>query len=143
VPKDHILREIDRAIDFNFIYDEVKDMYSDYKGGRPGIDLVSLFKIVFMQYLFGIRSMRQTIKEIEVNTAYRWFIGYGLFDPIPHFSTFGKNYVRRFKDTNIFENIFSHIPKGSRQSRFYRRKRNFYRRYPYKSKRQQKKTRKG
>ena len=27
VPKDHILREIDRAIDFNFIYDEVKDMY--------------------------------------------------------------------------------------------------------------------
>ena len=118
VPKDHILREIDRAIDFNFIYDEVKDMYSDYEGGRPGIDPVSLFKIVFIQYLFGIRSMRQTIKEIEVNNAYRWFIGYGLFDPIPHFSTFGKNYVRRFKDTNIFENIFSHILKEAVKAGF-------------------------
>ena len=118
VPKDHILREIDRAIDFNFIYDEVKDMYSDYEGGHPGVDPVSLFKIVFIQYLFGIRSMRQTIKEIEVNTAYRWFIGYGLFDPIPHFSTFGKNYVRRFKDTNIFENIFSHILKEAVKAGF-------------------------
>lgn len=27
VPKDHILRIIDKAIDFSFIYDEVKDMY--------------------------------------------------------------------------------------------------------------------
>ena len=109
VPKDHILRAIDEAIDFSFIYDEVKDMYSSYEGGRPGIDPVSLFKIVFIQYLFGIRSMRQTIKEIEVNNAYRWFIGYGLLEPIPHFSTFGKNYTRRFKGTDIFERIFKHI----------------------------------
>ena len=46
--------------------------------------------IVFIQYLFGIRSMRQTIREIEVNVAYRWFIGYSLTEPVPHFSTFGK-----------------------------------------------------
>ncbi|TYS29083.1 transposase, partial [Bacillus pumilus] len=32
--------------------------------------------MVLIQYLFGIRSMRQTIKEIETNVAYRWFIGY-------------------------------------------------------------------
>ena len=43
VPKDHILRDIDRAIDFSFIYDEVEGMYSDFDGGRPGIDPVSLF----------------------------------------------------------------------------------------------------
>ena len=109
VPKDHILRAIDRAIDFSFIYYEVEGLYSSYEAGRPGIDPVSLFKIVFIQYLFGIRSMRQTIKEINVNVAYRWFIGYGLTEPIPHFSTFGKNYVRRFKDTDIFEHIFNHI----------------------------------
>ncbi len=53
--------------------------------------------------------MRQTIKEIEVNAAYRWFIGYDIGEQIPHFSTFGKNYSRRFKDTDIFERIFSHI----------------------------------
>ena len=109
VPNNHILREIDAAIDFDFIYDEVEGMYSDFDGGRPGIDPVSLFKIVMIQYIFGIRSMRQTIKEIESNYAYRWFIGYDIGEEIPHFSTFGKNYTRRFKNTNIFENIFTHI----------------------------------
>lgn len=108
VPKEHILRDIDRAINFDFIYDEVKDMYSA-DTGRPSIDPVVLFKIVLIQYTFGIRSMRQTIKEIEVNMAYRWFLGYGMTDKIPHFSTFGKNYVRRFAGTDIFEKIFEHI----------------------------------
>ena len=40
--------------------------------------------------------MRQTMKEIEVNVAYRWFLGLDMLDPVPHFSTFGKNYTRRF-----------------------------------------------
>ena len=53
--------------------------------------------------------MRQTIKEIEVNVAYRWFLGLDLTDKVPHFSTFGKNYVRRFKDIDIFEQIFIRI----------------------------------
>jgi len=109
VPQNHILRTIDKTIDFSFIYDLVKDLYSPNDSGRPSIDPVSLFKIIFIQYLFGIRSMRQTIKEIDVNLAYGWFIGYSLDETIPHFSTFGKNYTRRFKDTDIFEQIFFHI----------------------------------
>ena len=109
VPQDHMLREIENAIDWSFIYDEVKGLYKEAEWGNPGIDPVVLFKIVFIQYLYGIRSMRQTIKEIEVNIAYRWFIGYDLTEPIPHFSTFGKNYKRRFEGTDIFERIFRHI----------------------------------
>jgi len=108
VPKDHILREIDKAIDFSFIYEMVKDYYCA-NNGRPSIAPVVLFKIVLIQYTFGIRSMRQTIKEIEVNVAYRWFLGYGLTEPIPHFTTFGKNYIRRFANTDIFEQIFNKI----------------------------------
>lgn len=41
--------------------------------------------------------------------AYRWFLGLDLNDSVPHFSTFGKNYTRRFKDTDLFEQIFQHI----------------------------------
>lgn len=108
VPKDHILRDIDRSIDFSFIYDLVQDKYSIDKG-RPSIDPVMLIKIVLIQYLFGIKSMRQTIKEIQVNVAYRWFLGLDLLDVVPHFSTFSKNYTQRFKDTNLFEQIFSKI----------------------------------
>lgn len=107
VPEDHLLRLIDKTIDWNFIYGLVEDKYSD--SGRPSTDPVTLIKIPFIQYLYGIKSMRQTVKEIEVNVAYRWFLGLGMFDKPPHFSTFSKNYTRRFKDTDLFEQIFSRI----------------------------------
>lgn len=108
VPQNHLLRIIDKAIDWSFIYDLVFDKYSN-ETGRPSIDPVTLIKIPLIQYLYGIKSMRQTIKDIEVNMAYRWFLGLELYDPVPHFSTFGKNYTRRFKDTDLFEQIFQHI----------------------------------
>jgi transposase len=108
VPENHILRDIDAAVDFSFIYDAVRPLYCA-DNGRPSIDPVVLFKIVLIQYTFGIRSMRQTIKEIEVNMAYRWFLGYGMTESVPHFTTLGKNYLRRFADTDIFEQIFMRI----------------------------------
>lgn len=42
-------------------------MYSEAERGKLGIDPVFLFKIVLIQHLYGIRSRRQTLKEIEVN----------------------------------------------------------------------------
>ncbi|MGL5616963.1 MAG: IS1182 family transposase [Sarcina sp.] len=107
VPKDHLLRKVDNVINFDFIYKDVEKLYSGI--GRPSIDPVVLIKIVVIQYLFGIPSMRQTIKEIQVNVAYRWFLGYSISEAIPHFSTFSKNYSRRFKNTEIFNNIFLKI----------------------------------
>lgn len=108
VPSDHLLRIIDKAIDWRFIYELVEDKYSQ-DTGRPSMDPVTLIKIPLIQYLYGIKSMRQTVKEIEVNVAYRWFLGLDMTDKVPHFSTFGKNYTRRFKDTDLFEQIFTHI----------------------------------
>ena len=108
VPQDHLLRIIDKAIDWTFIYDLVAPKYSA-DNGRPSLDPVMLIKLALIQYLYGIKSMRQTVKEIEVNVAYRWFLGLDMFDSVPHFSTFGKNYTRRFKGTDLFEQIFSHI----------------------------------
>lgn len=118
VPENHLLRQVEASINFDFIYDEVKGLYKEEEWGKPGIDPVSLFKIVFIQYLYGIRSMRQTIREIEVNNAYRWFIGYDLFEPIPHFSTFGKNYSRRFAGTDVFDRIFVRILEEAVKSGF-------------------------
>ena len=110
VPEDSIFRKIDKYIDFTFIYDEVKDLYCK-DNGRPSIDPVVLFKIVFIQALDGIKSMRQTCKKIKVDAEYRWFLGIPFGQDTPHFSTFGKNYERRFKDTDIFEKIFINIVK--------------------------------
>ncbi|PWW28869.1 transposase [Cytobacillus oceanisediminis] len=111
VPQDHLVRKMEAALDFSFIYDLVRDVYSEV--GRPSIDPVILIKLTFIQYTFGIRSMRQTIAEVETNLAYRWFLGYGFHNKVPHFSTFGKNYERRFKDTDLFEQIFYRILKAA------------------------------
>ena len=68
VPENHLLRLIDKAIDWTFIYDLVEDKYSpDF--GRPSMDPVMLIKIPFIQYLYGIRRMRQPIWEIQVQVA--------------------------------------------------------------------------
>ena len=53
VPEDHILRKIDRYIDFSFIYDLVEEKYST-ETGRPSIDPVVLIKIAIIQFMFGI-----------------------------------------------------------------------------------------
>ena len=108
VPQDHLLRKIDKVIDFDFIHEKVKDLYC-VDNGRPAVDPVVLFKMLFIGYLFGIRSERQLIREIEVNLAYRWFIGLGLRGKIPDASTFSQNRRRRFTENTIYQEIFDEI----------------------------------
>jgi transposase len=108
VPQDHLLRKIDKAIDFKFIYDKVKNLYCP-DNGRPAIDPVLLFKMLMIGYLFDIRSERQLVKEVEVNVAYRWFLGLNLTDKVPSHSTFSQNRRRRFNASRVYQDIFDEI----------------------------------
>jgi transposase len=107
VPDDHLLRLIDKYIDFTFLLEKVRPFYSE-NNGRPSDPLI-LFKMMFIGYLFGIRSERQLEREIKMNIAYRWFLGLKFHDPVPHHSTISWNRQHRFKDTNIFQDIFDEI----------------------------------
>ena len=91
VPEDHLLRKIDEALDFGRIYEIVGDLYC-HNNGRPSVDPVVLFKIVFIQHLYGIPSLRRTCEEIKMNVAYRWFLGYLMNEQLPHFSTVSQNF---------------------------------------------------
>ena len=53
--------------------------------------------------------MRETIKRIETDAAFRWFLGIPFTKPVPHYSTFSQNYIRRFQGTDVFEQIFINI----------------------------------
>ena len=108
VPKDHLLRKIDKVIDFGFIREKVKDLYCA-DNGRPAIDPVVLFKMLFIGYLYGTRSERQLVRDIQVNVAYRWFLGFGLSDKIPDASTISQNRRRRFCESTIYQEIFDGI----------------------------------
>ena len=107
VPKDHLLRKIEKVMDYEWLYERL-DPYYCHDNGRPGTDPVVLIKMVLIQHLFGIPSLRQTYREIQVNVAYRWFLGYGLLDNIPHFATVSYAFCKRFPDELTGE-IFEHI----------------------------------
>jgi transposase len=109
MPQNHLLRKIDAAVDFCNIYDFVEDLYCA-DNGRPSVDPVVLFKIVLIQHLYGIRSLRQTLQDIDMNIAYRWFLGYTLNESLPHFSTVSYNFKHRFTEETVSK-IFEWILK--------------------------------
>ena len=109
VPADHLLRKIEKVMDYEWLYERL-DPYYCHDNGRPGTDPVVLIKMVLIQHLFGIPSLRQTYREIQVNLAYRWFLGYGLLDDIPHFATVSYAFCKRFPEEltqEIFERIIN------------------------------------
>jgi transposase len=108
VPDDHLLRKIDRAVDFEFIRERVRHLYCA-DNGRPALDPVVLFKLLFIGYLFGIRSERQLMREVQVNAAYRWFLHLRLQDKVPDASTLSQTRRRRFLDSDIYQQIFDEI----------------------------------
>ena len=107
VPQEHLLRKIDKAVDWSEIYPMVEKYYCA-DNGRPAVDPVVLVKIILIQHLFGIRSLRQTLKEIEVNIAYRWFLGYCIDTAVPHFATVSYAFATRFP-SEVSERIFAWI----------------------------------
>ena len=108
VPADHLLRKIDAVIDFSFIHELVAERYCA-DNGRPPLDPTLMFKALFIGYLFGVRSERQLVREIEVNVAYRWFLRLKLTDAVFDASTLSQNRRRRYQDTSIAQAIFDQI----------------------------------
>ena len=108
VPQEHLLRKIEEAIDFSFINKICKPYYSETKG-RPAIEPEVLFRMLFIGYLYGIRSERRLLQEIEVNVAYRWFIGYDLTEKLPDVSVIWQNRLRRYNGSEVPQQIFDEI----------------------------------
>ena len=101
VPAGHLLRQIDEIIDFPFIYDQVQHLYS-LNSGRPGIAPVIWVKYLLIGFLYGIPSERRIEQEIQVNNAYRWFLGLDLDDKVPDHSTISQLRRRKLNGTDLF-----------------------------------------
>lgn len=108
VPENHLLRKIDSVIDFSFINDICEPYYCK-DNGRPAIEPEILFRMLFIGYLYGIRSERRLVEEVKVNVAYRWFLGYNLEDKIPDASVIWQNRLRRYNGTDVAQLIFDNI----------------------------------
>jgi transposase len=91
IPAGHPLREI-RAL----VRGVLKTMTGVFSGlysreGRPGIPPEQLLSALLIQVLYGIRSERQLMEQLDYNLLYRWFVGLSPDDRVWDATTFTKN----------------------------------------------------
>jgi transposase len=107
VPQDHLLRDIDRLLDFNELREHLAPYYSHT--GRPSVDPELMIRMLLIGYCCGIRSERQLCYEVTMNLAYRWFCKLSIDDKIPDHSTFSKNRHGRFREAEAFRFVFEQV----------------------------------
>ena len=105
VPKDHILRKIDEAIDFSFVDKLARGAYC-HENGRPGYSPVLMFKLVFLQFLYDL-SDYEIESELNDRLSFKMFAGLEVEEAPPDHST-----ISRFRDrlgVERFKDIFNRI----------------------------------
>jgi transposase len=107
VPRDHLLRSIDRFVELGEVRRELAPFYSAM--GRPSIDPELMVRMLIMGYCFGIRSERRLCEEVHLNLAYRWFCRLGLDGQVPDHSTFSKNRHGRFRQSDLLRRVFETV----------------------------------
>jgi transposase len=109
VPQDHLLRDIDRLLDFTELREYLAPYYSHT--GRPSVDPELMIRMLLIGYCCGIRSERQLCYEVTMNLAYRWFCKLSITDKVPDHSTFSKNRHGRFREAEAFRFVFEQVVK--------------------------------
>ena len=107
IPANHLLRQINKFLDFDAIRRHLQPFYSDI--GRPSIDPELMIRMLLVGYCYGIHSERRLCEEIDLNLAYRWFYQLGLEDDIPNHSTFSKNRLGRFREADLLRYVFDTV----------------------------------
>jgi transposase len=109
VPKDHLLRRINRFLSpvLGGLHEQLRPYYSEV--GRPSIDPELMIRMLIVGYCYGVRSERKLSQEVELHLAYRWFCRLDLDDKVPHHSTFSENRLHRFRQSDVFRQIFERV----------------------------------
>jgi len=91
IPQNHPLRQIRvladaalRQLDLHFTA-----LYA--RQGRPSIAPERLLRALLLQVLYGIRSERLLMEEMEYNLLFRWFVGLGMDEAVWDVTVFTKN----------------------------------------------------
>lgn len=105
VRKDHVLRKIQQAVDFGFIYREVEQFYGER--GNVSVPPVVILKMMFLLFFYDVRSERELMDTIPERNDWMWFLGYALDDEIPNHSVLSKARARWGID--VFRSFFERI----------------------------------
>src|SRR3954470_1221774 len=109
VPKSNLLRRINLFVTAVLadMHEQLKPYYSEI--GRPSVDPELMIRMLIVGYCYGLRSERRLTQEVELHLAYRWFCRLDLDDKVPHHSTFSENRLHRFRESDLFRDIFERV----------------------------------
>lgn len=91
VPQEHPLRVIRRMVDeaLGKLSREFDLLYA--ATGRPSIAPEKLLRALLLQALYGKRSERLLMEELDYSLLFRWFVGLAIDDEIWNATVFSKN----------------------------------------------------
>src|SRR6516165_8484926 len=109
VPKNHLLRRINAFVTAALadVHGRLEPYYSEI--GRPSVDPELMIRMLIIGYCYGLRSERRLTQEVELHLAYRWFCRLDLDDKVPHHSTFSENRLHRFRESDVFRQLFEGV----------------------------------
>src|SRR5262245_56959970 len=110
VPDDHLVRKVAAVLDLSWVHAELAPHYPDQ--GRPSIDPELMIRMLIVGYCYGIRFERKLCEGVKLHLGYRWFCRLELDDKVPDHSTFSVNRHGRFRDSNIFRQVFEAVVRA-------------------------------
>jgi len=102
--EDHVLVALNKLINWSFVEEEVADCYSEL--GQKAIHPLRMFKLLIIKKLYDL-SDRDTVTNTDCHVIFRYFVGLGLTEDVPHWTELGK-----FKErigVESFERLFYRI----------------------------------
>jgi len=101
IPKDHLLRQLKELVDFNFVYNELKDKYSEHFG-RPGEDPIRMFKYLLLKILDNLSDV-DVVERARTDMAYKFFLDVAPESEVIHSSALTKFRKLRLNDGNLLD----------------------------------------
>lgn len=105
VRRNHPLRNIQKVVDFEFIYKKVADTY----GGNGNVSTPPpvILKLMLLLVLYNVRSERELMDTVPERLDWLWFLGYELDAEIPDHSVLSK--ARKRWGVETFKVFFERI----------------------------------
>jgi transposase len=105
IRSNHPLRKVNELIDFDFAYNEVKDLYGS--NGNVSVPPPVILKLMLLLVFYNVRSERELIDTLPERIDWLWFLGYDFDSAIPNHSILSK--ARKKWGVDIFQGFFERI----------------------------------
>lgn len=108
IAEGHPLRQV-RAL----VREVLKDLSRSFgrlysREGRPSIPPEQLLSALLLQVLYGIRSERQLMEQLDYNLLFRWFVGLSPDDRVWDATSFTKN-RERLQQGEVFDKFMAKL----------------------------------